>query len=216
MADSGEHSTGGDPLFLRATERYGGREAVGSTLWLEHFESITFIDDSGMEQVLTAKDLADDEKRESESGYPHVHIGLAQKEDALLVPTESWLRNTFLPALPVHIKGDTAQPHLKFAADLKVFSVPKDLTRGAGVTVVESKAPNRDVAVTLSMRLVPLLGRVASFAAYPYTTDENYGLTAIEADDNVVKMAIGRNKYFELYREPQTEPLPPLTAPHQF
>jgi|SRR6185312_2425528 len=216
MADSGEHITGGEPLFLRATERYGGREAVGSTLWLEHFESITFTDDSGAEQVLTGKDLADDERREAESGYPHVHIGRAQKEDALLVPTESWLRNTFLPALPVRIKGDTTQPPLKFAADLKVFTVPTDLTRGAGVTVLESNAPNRDVSVTLSMRLVPTLGRVASFAAYPYTTDENYGITAIEADDDVIKMAIGRNKYFELYREPQTETLPPLTAPHQF
>ena len=216
MADIGESTTGGDPLFLRATERYGGREAVGSTLWLEHFESITFTDESGAEQVLTGEDLIADEKREAESGYPHVHIGRAQREDALLVPTESWLRNTFLPALPVRIKGDTAQPPLKLAADLKVFTVPTDLTRGAGVIAVESNAPNRDVSVTLSLRMVPLLGRVASFGVYPYTADDNYGITAIEADDDVIKMAVGRNKYFELYREPQTKPLPPLTAPHQF
>ncbi len=216
MADPDERLTGDEPLFLRAAERYGGREAVGSTLWLEHFESITFTDEAGTEQVLVAKDLVDDQKREAESGYPHFNIRRAHKEDALLVSKESWLRNTFLLALPVKIAGDTAQPPLRFAAELKVFTVPRDLARSAGTVAFWSSGPNRDVSVTLSLRLVPLLGRVASFAVYPYTADESYGLTAIEADDDVIKMAIGRNKYFELYREPQTEPLPPLTAPHQF
>ena len=214
MADTGE-SLGGDPLFLRAAERYGGREAVGSALWLEHFESITYSDEAGAIQTITSKDLAEDEKRESELGFPNVHIGRAYKQDASIVTKESWLRSTFLPTLPVKITGDSSQPPLKFEADIKVFTVPRELARGAGV-IFDGSDPNRDASVTLSLRFVPLLGRVASFGVYPYTANDDYGITAMEVTDDVIKMGVGHNKYFELYREPQTEPLLPLTAPHQF
>ena len=33
---------GDEILAMRSTERYGGQEVVGSTLWLEHAEGIKF------------------------------------------------------------------------------------------------------------------------------------------------------------------------------
>src|SRR5581483_11646903 len=160
MTSPGETSGNSDPLFLRAMERYGGREAVGSTLWLEGVETVSFRGETGELQVLTPADLANDEKVEATHRWPMTHIGRADPEDLALVTKEAWMRRAILPAIPLRITGDTTRPPLKLDADLKVFRVPRELARYAGVvseTITEindgeEQPVNRDQSLAFSLR----------------------------------------------------------------
>lgn len=215
MTDRSE--TGGqDPLFMRAVERYGGREAVGSALWLEHTESITYFDEAGNPQTITPSDLVADEKKEAEQNFPMVHLWRTPTQDAALVARETWLRRTILPTLPLRVTGDKTKPPLKFDADLKVFTVPRELAQYTGIVAEENAAITEDKSLAFSLRLTPTQGRVESAAIYPGYTGEDYSVTAVEFGVNAIRLGIGYQKYVELYREPQTGDLPPLIAPHQF
>lgn len=204
----------------RATERFGGREAVGSALWLEHTDGIDFVDENGDVHTLTQDDLVNDELREAAESYPRTNLGRIYSQDIDLVTRESWLRRTLLPTLPIRISGDLSEAPLRLTAELAVFRVPRELARYAGIIseVLDQSAQEaqENGSLGLSLRLVPTVGRVESVGIYPGYTDERYGITATEFGSEVVKIAIGYQKYIELFRDPQVNPLPELTAPHQF
>ncbi|HEY5442203.1 MAG TPA: hypothetical protein VIJ68_01555 [Candidatus Saccharimonadales bacterium] len=221
MADAGEKGAPQDPLALRAVERFGGREAVGSVLWLEHAESITFEDEAGVAHVLTPGNLAEDGAKLA--GHPETNLNTYHNQDAAIVRKEIWLRGVMLPTLPVKISGDRTLPLLKLDAELKVFTVPRELARYPGtihefqaVEGGELRSRSDDTSLALSLRFVPTQGRVESVAIYPGSIDRDYGITAVEFGVEAVRVGIGYQKFFEVYREPQTDELPPLLAPHQF
>ena len=221
MADAGEQGGFQDPLLtMRAVERYGGREAVGSVLWLEHTDSITVTDESGALRTFTPGDLAEDEAKLA--GSHEQDLQRYRGQDADTFTKVQWLRGVMLPTLPVKISGDKTQPPLKFDADLKVFTVPHELARYPGIIhdyeAAEGELRSRgdDTSLALSLRFVPTQGRVESVSVYPGSTDSDFGITAVEFGVEAVRLGIGYQKHFELYREPQTGELPPLLAPHQF
>ncbi len=223
MSGIGETAGSGEPLSMRAVERYGGREQVGSVLWLEHVDSISFTDESGESKLLLPKDLKRDE--ETLTGNPINELNLAYSQDAALVMKERWLRGIILPTLPLRITGDRSQPPLKFDADLKVFRVPRELARHTGVImeqrqiVVDGEIDhdlNEDSSISFSLRFVPSQGQVERYAIYPGYSDADYGITAVEDTPDVLKVGVGYQKYFEVYKRPQLNELPPLLAPHQF
>lgn len=205
----------------RATERFGGREAVGSALWLEHVDDITFLDEVGEPHVLTPADLAEDEVREANAGYPSVRLDRIYGHDADFLTRESLLRQTMLPMLPLRITGDTSREAVRFNAEFSISRVPRQLAQYAGILAeIGNEAVEKaseSGSIMLSLRLVPTVGRVESVAIYPgYTNDERYGITAVEFGSEAMKAVIGYQKYVEVYRTPQEGELPDLIAPHQF
>jgi len=93
-----------DNFGIRNTERYGGREAVGSALWLEHSSGLV-IPAEDSEDLITPEDLAADEADFKQYGYIQAHK--IDKETLDGLSTTQLLRNYLLPTLPMRISGDT-------------------------------------------------------------------------------------------------------------
>lgn len=216
--------TFGEEAFpKRAIERYGGKEAVGSVLWLEHTEGIKYKAEDGSEHFLTPKDLVADEVQGPRS--PGFTLKRAMKEDASMVTRETWLRNFVLRMLPVKITGAKDQPPLIFNADLEVFTVPQGLTVNPGVikevsVVDDQEGKQRDLTkeqgITFALRLTPEQGYVEAFGYYPGAMDSDYGIGALEITPDLIRMQLHHRIYAEIYRKPPTSTPGPLIAPHQF
>jgi len=224
-------------LPQRAIERYGGLEAVGSVLWLEHVQGIRYQDEDGSEIFITPEDLAAEEAR-----YPHDRLSVLKKalpEELMVTDKKDWLRVMALHILPLRIKGNPELPPVQFDAEFKLFQIPKDLARSPTVVVSyeftgslsefmgeesedetdEESRPSRkpsDYTIAMSLRLTPSQGEVSEVGYYPAHDGTDYGLYAMEATDEVVKMQLHHRIYVELFRKPPTTATESLIAPHQF
>lgn len=209
---------------LRPSERYGGKEAVGSVLWLEHVEGIRYTNEDGSTVLLRPEDLTKDES-EAPRGSPFFSLKTAMSGDLLLRSKEEWLRNYVLRMLPLRITGDPAQPPLLFNAELKTFTVPQELTVNPGVIdqveiVTGDEGRERDLtrerAISFSLRLVPERGHVSDYGYYPSGMRSEEGIGALEVSPDLIRMQLHHRIYLELYRSPQKQAPGPLIAPHQF
>jgi len=139
--------------------------------------------------------------------------------------------------LPIRISGNTEMKPVIFDADFKLFKTPKDLARSPtviGEVTTDSlleligeeeteddpeTTPAKDTGdstVTMSLRLIPWQGEVSGVGYYPGYDAMDYGLTAMEMDEEAVRMQLHHRIYFELFkRQPKTPP-EPLISPHQF
>lgn len=214
---------GGKSFPLRPSERYGGREAVGSVLWLEHAEGITFTNEDGSTVLLHPEDLAKDEA--AAKGSPFSKLRKAMAGDTLLLAKEQWLREYVLRMLPLRIAGDPAQPPLLFKAELEVFTVPQELTVNPGViaqteTITNDEGEERDLtrerAISFGLRLIPERGQIKDYGYYPSGMRSEEGIGALEVTPDLIRMQLHNRIYLELYRSPQKQAPGPLIAPHQF
>ena len=237
--------TSGEDLTpsIRAIERYGGFEAVGSTLWLEHVEGIRYRDNDGTEILIKSEDLAADQ-----TAHPRPNrLRMLQRslvEELSITDKKDWLRSIALHILPLRIAGNPELPPVLFDAEFRIFKTPKDLARSPTVVddasgkglksfaelfgievdedVDETDEETRpstqpaDFSITMSLRLVPQRGEVSEIGYYPASDGIHYGMYAMEMDDELIKMQLHHRIYVELYRNPPTTPLEPLIAPHQF
>lgn len=208
---------------FRPSERYGGKEAVGSTLWLEHVDGINFLKEDGSSVLLNPQDLVNDEARIK--GSPYLELGRSYEWDTLLLTKEQWLREYVLRMLPLRITGDPNQQPLLFNAELKVFTVPQELTVNPGVIeqsviTMDNEGKERDLtkekAISFALRFIPQRGIVKDFGYYPGGMYSDYGIGALEVNSNLIRMQLHHRIYFELYRSPQDKALGPLIPPHQF
>lgn len=204
-----------DNFGIRNTERYGGCEAVGSALWLEHSSGLVIPTADG-EDLITPEDLVADEADFKQYGY--IQPRTLDKETLDGLPTTQLLRNYLLPALPVRISGDTAKPKLSLETEVVAFNAPRDFTRGAGVIAVESfgEEAEKDFVPTFSVRFVPREGEVETMGIYPYSAiHERYTINAFEVDNRSLRAVIGGRVLVECFKQHE-EDLPPQIAPHQF
>lgn len=204
-----------DNFGIRNTERYGGREAIGSALWLEHSSGLVVPTKDG-EDLITPEDLVADEADFKQYGY--IQRRKLDKETLDGLSTTQLLRNYLLPALPVRISGDTTQPKLALKTEVTVFKTPRDFTRSAGIIAVQSfgEEAERDFVPTFSVRFVPKEGEVETMGIYPYSAShEDYAINAFEVDSRSLRAVIGGRVLVECFKQHE-EDLPPQIAPHQF
>jgi len=206
----------------RASERYGGIEAVGSTLWLEHADGIQYEKEDGSTALLRPEDLTKDESMMK--GSPHLKLMQAMSGDTLLLTREQWLREYVLRMLPLRITGDRTQAPLLLNAELKIFTVQQRFTVNPGVIyeqqgIIKDGRVERDLtkeqAITFALRLTPQRGAVKKFAYYPGGIND-YGIGALEENPDLIRMQLGHRIYFELYRRPQGKAQAALIPPYQF
>ncbi|HVW23564.1 MAG TPA: hypothetical protein VHB51_03745 [Candidatus Saccharimonadales bacterium] len=196
---------------VRNTQRYGGREAVGSALWLEHCQGLVVPADSA-DAIITPGDLRADEKDFATNGYVQPHK-LDRKVLKGLASTQL-LRNYLLPALPVRMTGDSRMEELLLSTEVITHNIPVELTDSVGTTVISSDRP--DIVPTFSIRFVPTVGEIESFGIYPASSHDAYAINAVEVDDKSYRAVIGGRVLIECFKVPQDEELPPQIAPHQF
>lgn len=204
-----------DDFGIRNTERYGGREAVGSALWLEHSGGLVVPTEDG-DDLITPEDLVADEADFKQYGYIQTHE--LDKETLDSLSTTQLLRNYLLPALPVRISGDTTKPKLTLETEVTTFKTPRDFARSAGVIAVQSfgAEAEKDFIPTFSVRFVPREGEVETMGIYPYAAaDERYTINAFEVDNKSLRAVIGGHVLVECFKQHE-EDLPPQIAPHQF
>ena len=220
MIDDAEFGKAFQP---RPSERYGGREAVGSALWLEHVEGIKIQNEDGSNTLIKPDDLTQDESKAK--GSPYLALKRAMTGDTLLLSKQDWLRRYVLRMLPLKLVGDATQPPVLLNAELIVSWVPQELTVNPGVisqqvTTRDDEGNERDLtkekAITFGLRLTPEHGAVRDFGYYPGGMDSDYGIGALEVTADAIKMQLHHRIYLEVLKNPPTQPLPPLIAPPQF
>ncbi|HEX5797290.1 MAG TPA: hypothetical protein VFX86_02780 [Candidatus Saccharimonadales bacterium] len=232
---------GFEDFETRKIDMYGGSQAVGSVLWLEHCEALHVPMEEGSSLRLSPQDLIEDENLLKEKG--HIDIHKLKPTDLEKAPPDKIMRYVVLPNLPLKITGNEERDPLVLNVDFKAFSTPRSLTYHSGVLgmfdsgyddeeELERKldelefddeasllntlnAPGDDLVPTFTVRFNPLKGAVASFAAYPASGSEDYAVNAIEVDDQGMRALIGGRIFTECFRERQAD-LPALHAPHQF